>query len=712
MKLKKYIFLIIILSFYVFLAGFIKKISATNKNDRPQKNILTDIEIIDSLNCLLQKYMYIYELEEEMYHDETYQKIQVLSNYINLKNQGHYIQDEEDLHGVQNRSGAFHISPNCTCNWVNYLTETPCANCQYYSSVLDGVYAVLAGFYIRGWDLAADLLTHNLANTILDSDYYPSANLISVISESSQIDRIRYDDKLSDGFEQDEPGWANGIFASTADGDVFNALGKFYYTKNYYSNGYIEINILDRYDWERGTSSPGGVLINNMVNAQELGILTPFYTCIEIVTEGSSTFSWDYCLGGVEINDYYGLNETIILPNQIYDLRYHQQNMINAYVISIDDYVFQSNLNLISASLSTSVHLSTIGNGAFYNCTELENIIMPNSLEIIGANAFKGCIGLETITIPNSVSSIGNESFEGCTSLEDIEIPSSVTSIGYNAFKNCSSLTSIEIKRTQKDLTTLGTNAFQGCSSLDEIIVPRDRVADYKNSSGWSSYRSLIIPNNNDYPYYNLNKYSNINLPNYNIDAGYNIMYQLNVGTNYGYIFTITSGTNPIIKLYNSSFVLIDSDNSSIEAVLQSAHTYYLSVEHSDTTTSGVIAVNIQKDPNHVHIYDDYIWYSYSQHQKKCRCGTSGGYEPHAVSQGSLQPGEQYAACLLCGGLASVGFVGPFGNNEYPTTLNGSYILPNGVVVLVDEDIDAYLDGTLVFNYPNIGPSPERCSFP
>lgn len=45
--------------------------------------------------------MYIYELEEEMYHDETYQKIQVLSNYINLKNQGHYIQDEEDLHGVQ-----------------------------------------------------------------------------------------------------------------------------------------------------------------------------------------------------------------------------------------------------------------------------------------------------------------------------------------------------------------------------------------------------------------------------------------------------------------------------------------------------------------------------------------------------------------------------------------------------------------------------------
>ena len=30
-------------------------------------------------------------------------------------------------------------------------------------------------------------------------------------------------------------------------------------------------------------------------------------------------------------------------------------------------------------------------------------------------------------------------------------------------------------------------------------------------------------------------------------------------------------------------------------------------------------------------------------------------------------------------------------------TANGSYILPNGVIVLVDEDIEAYLNGTLVF---------------
>ena len=43
------------------------------------------------------------------------------------------------------------------------------------------------------------------------------------------------------------------------------------------------------------------------------------------------------------------------------------------------------------------------------------------------------------------------------------------------------------------------------------------------------------------------------------------------------------------------------------------------------------------------------------------------------------------------------------GNNVFPMSINGSYILPNGVIVLVDEDFEAYMNGTLVFIYPNDG---------
>ena len=71
----------------------------------------------------------------------------------------------------------------------------------------------------------------------------------------------------------------------------------------------------------------------------------------------------------------------------------------------------------------------------------------------------------------------------------------------------------------------------------------------------------------------------------------------------------------------------------------------------------------------------------------------------HAVASGSYNSGQRYATCLLCGGLAEMGFVQITINSSAVTkvTIKGSFILPNGVIVLEDEDLDAYLNGTLVF---------------
>ncbi len=55
----------------------------------------------------------------------------------------------------------------------------------------------------------------------------------------------------------------------------------------------------------------------------------------------------------------------------------------------------------------------------------------------IGDDAFYNCSSLTSITIPNSVTSIGNNAFVGCTRLTSITIPNSVTSIGGGAFTNC-----------------------------------------------------------------------------------------------------------------------------------------------------------------------------------------------------------------------------------------------------------------------------------
>ena len=94
------------------------------------------------------------------------------------------------------------------------------------------------------------------------------------------------------------------------------------------------------------------------------------------------------------------------------------------------------------------------------------------SVTSIGDDAFFGCTGLTSITIPNSVTSIGARAFYGCTGLTSIDIPNSVTSIGDYAFYGCAGLTSINIPNS---VTSIGTGAFSGCTSLDKVYVFWDR---------------------------------------------------------------------------------------------------------------------------------------------------------------------------------------------------------------------------------------------
>ena len=97
----------------------------------------------------------------------------------------------------------------------------------------------------------------------------------------------------------------------------------------------------------------------------------------------------------------------------------------------------------------------------------------------------------------------------------------------------------------------------------------------------------------------------------------------------------------------------------------------------------------------HVHEYTEYEYYSNTQHIEKCACGAVGTYlSAHTVRSGI----GRFKECIECGGVVDT-FSGP---NQLESTINmvtanGSYILPNGVIVLVDEDIEAYLNGTLVF---------------
>ncbi len=173
--------------------------------------------------------------------------------------------------------------------------------------------------------------------------------------------------------------------------------------------------------------------------------------------------------------------------------------------------------------------LSSVGYQAFYQCSGLTSIIIPNSVTSIGGYAFGYCTDLTSIEIPNSVISLVSTAFNYCSGLEQIEvasdnayydsrensnaiiltnnntlvagckntvIPNSVTSIGSRAFYGCIGLTSIEIPNS---VTSIGGLAFGHCSGLVSIIIPNSvsYIGLTQPFDGCSSLEQIIVDSGN-----------------------------------------------------------------------------------------------------------------------------------------------------------------------------------------------------------------------
>ena len=156
-------------------------------------------------------------------------------------------------------------------------------------------------------------------------------------------------------------------------------------------------------------------------------------------------------------------------------------------VISIGHSAFYSCSGLTSVTIPNSV--TSIGESAFGGCSGITNVTIPDSVTSIGVRAFYVCSGLTSVTIGNGVTSIGEWAFSYCSGITNVTIPNSVTSIGQYAFYGCSGLTSLTMLPTNPP--TLGAGAIP--SNVTTITVPAGCGDAYKTAARWSAYADKIV---------------------------------------------------------------------------------------------------------------------------------------------------------------------------------------------------------------------------
>ena len=170
-----------------------------------------------------------------------------------------------------------------------------------------------------------------------------------------------------------------------------------------------------------------------------------------------------------------------------------------ATIDSIPTRTFWNCENLSTIDLS---HCSIIGGGAFYNCTSLTDIKLPNvkQTECVTyyengqrsiAGSFTNCNNLTSVDL-GSCQKLGERAFFGCTSLKKITLPATITNLGWECFDGTTIVTSMAtvppvIDKSEKETSSIPMGEFV------LVNVPEASLDSYKSANYWKDMAKRIF---------------------------------------------------------------------------------------------------------------------------------------------------------------------------------------------------------------------------